>query len=68
MDLGSFKNATNEIIAWNFFAKLVRIQDDVNLSLASKLNFNHVVRQKHKMKLKLKVQTLISSVANALAF
>ena len=67
-DLGVLKNATNEIIAWNFFGKLVKIQDDETLSLPNKLNINHVMWQKHKMKVNLAVQALSSSVANALEF
>ena len=40
----------------------------LNVSLGNSLNINHIVWQRHKMKVNLAVQTLNSSVANALEF
>ncbi len=41
-------------------------QEEEGLSLANEINVNHILWQRHKMKVKLAVQTLSSSVANAL--
>ena len=67
-DLGNLKDNEQGIIDWSFLRRLVKLQDEESLSLGNSLNINHIVWQRHKMKVNLAVQTLSSSVANALEF
>jgi len=67
-DLGNLKDNEQGIIDWSFLRRLAKLQDEKSLSLGNSLNVNYIVWQKHKMKVNLAVQTLSSSVANALEF
>ena len=66
--LGNLKDNEQGIIDWSFLRGLVKLQDEDSLSLGNSLNINHIVWQRHKMEVNLAVQTLSSSVANALEF
>ena len=67
-DLGSFKDNEQGIIDLSFFRRLAKLQDEESVSLGNSININYIVWQRHKMKVNLEVQTLSSSVANALEF
>jgi hypothetical protein len=66
-DVKEFHNG-NAHIKWEFFTKLFDLQQAEGIHLANKLSINHVNWHNHKMKVKLAVQTLSSSVADALQF
>ena len=55
-------------IKWHYIKKLDYIQQEDNLHLANKLKSKHIQFQNHKMNVKLAVQTLSSSVADAIDF
>ncbi len=65
-DYGAFRNVTWGIISWGNIRNLCKMQEEEGLSLANEINVNHILWQRHKMKVKLAVQTLSSSAANAL--
>ena len=67
-DMGNLKDNEEGIIDCSLIRRLVKLQDVESLSLGNSLNINHIVWQRHKMKVNLAVQTLSSSVANALEF
>lgn len=58
----------DEPISWSYIAKLNDIQQKDNLNLANKLKAKHIQWQKHKMNVKVAVQALSSSVADAIDF
>ena len=55
-------------IRWNLIENLHKEQTKLSLKLKNKLSSSCVMRQNNKMKVKYAVQTLSSSVANALSF
>ena len=57
-----------EKIKWQYIEQLNAVQDDLGFSFANKLKRNHILWQKHKMKVSIAAQTLCASVAHALDF
>ena len=57
-----------DTISWQYIEKLHEIQQTDNLNLANKLKAKHILWQQHKMNVKLAVQVLSSSVADAIDF
>ncbi|KAJ8049938.1 DNA transposase THAP9 [Holothuria leucospilota] len=55
-------------IMWSYIEKLHEVQQKDNLNLANKVRAKHVLWQQHKMNVKLAVQALSSSVADAIDF
>ena len=55
-------------VEWNYVKMLYDLQSNEGLHLANKVSLNHVHWHNHKMKVKLAVQVLSSSVADALQF
>lgn len=55
-------------IMWSYTTKLNEIQQNDNLNLANKLKTKHILWKQNKMNMKLAVQTLSSSVADAIDF
>lgn len=55
-------------IEWNHLVSLHHLQDSTGLMLGNRLTDRHISFQKQKMKVKLAVQALSSSVASALRF
>ncbi|KAJ8049040.1 DNA transposase THAP9 [Holothuria leucospilota] len=53
---------------WSYIEKLHEVQQKDNLNLANKVKAEHVLWQQHKMNVKLAVQALSSSVADAIDF
>lgn len=62
------RTALNEIISWKYITDLVLVQECNNLHAATKIRRRHLNWEQEKMKVKLAVQTLSASVANALTF
>lgn len=60
--------ADNETISWKYIEDLVKVQEGNNLHAATKIRRRHLKWEQKKMKVKLAVQTLSASVANALTF
>ena len=60
--------AQNEGIYWKFFKHLNEVQENHGMKLANKLTTNHIMYEKHKMKVDLAAQTLSTSVADAIDF
>ncbi len=60
--------AQNEGIHWKFFKHLNEVQENHGMKLANKLTANHIMYEKHKMKVDLAAQTLSTSVADAIDF
>ena len=54
------------IIDWSFLRRLLKLQDEESLCLGNSLNINHIVCQRHTMKVNLALKILSSSVAHAL--
>jgi hypothetical protein len=55
-------------ISWSYIEKLYKYQQKDNLYLANKLKTKHIQWQRHKMNVKVAVQALSSSVADAIDF
>ena len=66
--LKSFVDEDENLIQWNVFQALDKIQESEGFTLANKLSKKHVQFQKHKMNVRLAAQTLSSSVADAIEF
>lgn len=61
-----FKTKSGEEIKWEFFIKLLELQENIGLRFANKLSPSHVNFLNNKMKVKYAVQTFSSSVADAM--
>ncbi|KYM97813.1 THAP domain-containing protein 9 [Cyphomyrmex costatus] len=61
-------NAENKMILWKYLEELVLVQERHNLHVATKIRRRHLNWKQEKMKVKLAVQTLSTSVANALTY
>lgn len=57
-----------EPISWKYIEKLHEIQQKDNLNLTNKLKAKHIKWEQHKMNVKVAVQALSSSVADAIDF
>ena len=57
-----------EEIKWSYIEKLNEVQLKDNLNLANKLKSKHIQWEQHKMNVKIAVQALSSSVADAIDF
>ena len=66
--LNFFVDNENNIIKWNLFSSLNRIQESEGFTFANKFSSKHLQFEKHKMNVKLAAQTLSSSVADAIEF
>ena len=66
-DMGKFVSEQGEI-DWNYIKMLFDLQEKEGLHLANRISLDHVHWHNHKMKVKLAVQVLSSSVADALQF
>ena len=55
-------------IQWQFIEELHKVQTMDNLVIANKLKMKHIQFHQHNMNVKLAVQTLSSSVADAIDF
>ena len=55
-------------IKWQYIEELNNVQQDLGFTLGNKLKKKHIAWTKHKMNVKLAVQTLSSSVATAIDF
>ena len=67
-DFGVFIDGQNRNIKWEYIVKLHEVQSLEGLKFANKLSNQHVEFQRHKMNVRLAVQTISSSVADALDF
>uniref|UniRef100_A0A2H8TFJ2 THAP domain-containing protein 9 n=1 Tax=Melanaphis sacchari TaxID=742174 RepID=A0A2H8TFJ2_9HEMI len=56
------------VVRWDYIENLFKVQSDLSLKLDNKLSQAHVMWHQNKMKVKLAVQTLSSSTADALLF
>ena len=66
--LGCIKDCNGDLIKWSFLTSLHKLQEHEGLHLANKLSRSHIMWFKQKMKVNLAVQTLSSSVADAIEF
>jgi len=69
--LGDWKELydhNKNIIKWNYFRKLVDLQEKSNLHAGCKIRQRHINYYKEKMKVKLACQTFSNSVADAFEF
>ena len=66
--LASIVDCENNIITWQLFSSLNKIQEYEGFNLANKFSSRHLLFQKHKMNVQLAAQTLSSSVADAIEF
>ena len=66
--IGSFVDDEGHLVQWKYVEELQKLQAQEGLTLGNKLSSNHLKFKKHKMNVRLAVQTLSSSVANAIAF
>nr|CAH7724979.1 unnamed protein product [Callosobruchus chinensis] len=69
--LATYKTLTtknNETIDWQYFEKLVAVQNKEGLTAATKLRKRHIQWENEKMKVSLAAQTFSRSVADALRF
>ena len=55
-------------IKWEYIEMCLGLQEDVGFSFANKLKKKHLLWEKHKMNVKLAVQTLSLSVVTAIDF
>lgn len=62
------KNENGNLIKWQHFENLVKLQEETGLHAATKIRRRHLNYSKEKMKVTLAVQTFSMSVANALEF
>lgn len=67
-DWGLLFNFNNEAIKWNYFKKLVNIQNESGLHAATKIKTRHICYFKEKMKVNLAVQMFSNSVADAILY
>lgn len=61
-------NSAGNTISWDFIVRLAHLQDDNGLRTGNKLKSRHIHYDKMKMKVSLAVQTLSSSVADAIEY
>lgn len=67
-DWGFLYDDKGEKIDWNLFKELVKLQEESGLHCATRLRSRHIKYFREKMKVKLAVQTLSASVADALEY
>lgn len=65
---GVMYDENNDAIRWSYFKKLVEVQDEEGLHLATKIRKRHIRWQQEKMKVKLAAQTMSHSSAAALKY
>ena len=69
--LGDWKELYDEDknpIKWDYFVKLVNLQDKVGIHAGTKIRNRHINYYKEKMKVKLAAQTFSTSVADAFEY
>jgi len=64
----AFKNENGQLIEWRYLEQLLELQNEAGFKLGNKIGSVHINGKGNSMKVKLAVQTLSSSVANALQF
>lgn len=67
-DLKVLMDVHGNVIKWEHIEELEKLQCEEGLVLANRLKRNHVIFQKQKMKVKLAVQVLSSSVSTSLRY
>ena len=67
-DLRIIRSPDEENISWDYFVEVHNLQQTEGLNLANRLNSDHNAWKRHKMKVRLAVQTFSSSVADAMEF
>jgi len=67
-DWKSLYDKNGQEIKWELFEKLVKLQDETQLHLATKIRARHINYYKEKMKVRLAAQTLSESVSKALIY
>lgn len=67
-DTGPLLNGNGEVISWEFLEKLLMLQEKEGLHLGNKVRRAHVFFENKKMNVRLAVQALSNSVADALQF
>jgi hypothetical protein len=67
-DWGGFHDKDEKEILWQYFKDLVKLQEDEELHLATKIRRRHINYCTEKMKVKLAVQVFSSSVADAIEY
>lgn len=65
---GSFVNFKDEIISWEYFKELHKLQESESFHLANKIRAQHIAFWKQKMKVRLATQVFSESVAKSLEF
>ena len=65
---GCLEDGEGNLIEWKYFVKLVEIQENEGLQLATKLKKRHIQWFKEKMKVRIAAQTFSNSVADALMY
>ncbi|KAL1480477.1 hypothetical protein MTO96_050994 [Rhipicephalus appendiculatus] len=66
--LGCLRDASGAFVNWHYIVQLQELQEKEGLHAATKLRAAHIQWQKQKMKVNLAVQTLSTSVADAIDF
>ncbi|KAL3176214.1 hypothetical protein MRX96_010534 [Rhipicephalus microplus] len=66
--LGCLRDASGASVSWDYIVQLQELQEKEGLHAATKLRAAHIQWQKQKMKVNLAVQTLSTSVADAIDF
>ncbi|KAE9521864.1 hypothetical protein AGLY_017746 [Aphis glycines] len=64
----AFKNENEQLIEWRYFEQLFELQNEAGFKLGNKIGSAHINWKGNSMKVKLAVQTLSSSVADALQY
>lgn len=64
----NFYDANRDKIEWKYIIYLIQLQEQEQLHAATKVRKRHLNWQQEKMKVKLAVETLSTSVANAIDF
>lgn len=64
----AFKNENGQLIEWRYLEQLFELQNEAGFKLGNKIGTAHINWKGNSMKVKLAVQTLSSSVADALQY
>lgn len=65
---GAFKDENSNLIEWRYIDKLFKLQNKIGFKLGNKISSAHINWKGNSMKVKLAVQLLSSSVADAPAY
>lgn len=64
----TFKDENGDFIKWKYVTQFFKVQSDIGFKMGNKIGSSHIKWKANIMKVKLAVQTLSSSVADALQF